>query len=417
METVDEFLPDEYFEDVKTKIKYNVVIARMYEEFGYTRVGDFFHEYSDTALEAEELSVIDWTRVSTRDLLPYDLTEEEADCYKLFKKGERVENCMSSWTSDYYRFQSTKDITRVVLCKDKFCYNCQSMLAQKRYQKYMPLLHKLADQYQLRHIVFTIPNMSGGLLMGDVKQMYKAFPHMIRFFKGNAKIAGLDFDQYGYEGAIRSLEVTYNKDTNEFHPHFHCIFAFRKGYDFSHGSNVNKYSYDSKEKNIVPFTDFDILLQKLWYLVFNGVVVNINTINNLKLGYDVLSMPADKYYHECFKYATKGIFKDAFDRLTPESIQIFQHLQPVMDKRRVIQSYGCLKGINDADVELLEEDFTDWYNAKITAMRAIEKPTQVTESFEQVYDENKRVHYMSKFNLRKTFLLERELEKKGEGND
>jgi hypothetical protein len=247
--------------------------------------------------------------------------------------------------------------------------------------------------------------------------MYKAFPHLIRFFKGNARVAGLDFDQYGYVGAIRSLEITRNVESGEYHPHFHCIFAFRKGYNFAHGSNVNKYSYDSKNKNVVKFTDFDVLLQKTWFLTFNNKPVTKDVVDDLKEGYDVLSMPADDYYHECFKYATKSVFKDSFNRLTPESVQIFQELFPVMDKRRLIQGYGCLKNVNDADVELLEEDFTDWYNAKIASLQAIEKPLQVTETFKQVYDENKRVHYMSKFNLKKSFLQQRELEKKGEGND
>jgi plasmid rolling circle replication initiator protein Rep len=419
MEEVDEFLPDEYFEDVKSKISYNIIIAELYHEFSGInfdiRVSDYDYnpDYGDVGVVLDDGRIIYDNQYSdTPESLDDDIL-----AYKLLRKGDRVSTCMSAWTSDYYRFQSIKDIKRVVLCKDKFCYNCQSMLAQKRYSKYMPVLDKLSKDFQLLHIVFTIPNMSGGLLLGSVNQMYKAFPHLIRFFKGGARVSGLDFDRFGYVGAIRSLEITGNSGDGKYHPHFHCIFAFTKDFDFTKGMNFNVYSWDKKKGVNVAFSDFNVLLQKLWFLTYNNMMVTKENVDLLPEGYDVLAMPADKYYHECFKYATKGIFKDSFNRLTPESLQIFQELQPVLDKRRIIQGYGCLKNVNDSDVELLEEDFTKWYTDKIAFMQSIERPQEVTESFEQIYDSHRSIKYMSKFSLKKDYLKQKELEGRDSSDD
>jgi plasmid rolling circle replication initiator protein Rep len=416
MEQVSEFLPDEYFDDIKQKIKYNDVISKLYEESAYLA-----HQASEREFFDNSEPLIDPDGVLTNQRIEWGYNPEEAildsQAVSLHKKGLRVSSCLGSWISDYYRFQSVKDIQRVVLCKDKFCYNCQAMLAQKRYQKYVPHLQKLSNDFQLLHIVFTVPNPSGALLSSTVNQMYKAFPHLIRFFKGNAIVSGVDFEKYGYQGAIRAFEVTRNVSDETYHPHFHCIFVFSKRYDFTQGKNINKYSYDQKTKNKVPFTDFDILIQKLWFLVFNKMPVTKYNLDTLDVGYDCLSMPAANYLHECFKYATKGVFKSGtFDTVNYDSLRVFEELQPVLDRRRLIQGYGCLHGFVDSDIELLEEDFTAWYQSKVEELQTIEKPIEVKDTFDQVYNSKGSIHYMSKFNLKKTFILQRELEKKGDND-
>jgi hypothetical protein len=122
--------------------------------------------------------------------------------------------------------------------------------------------------------------------------------------------------------------------------------------------------------------------------------------------------------HECFKYATKGVFKSGtFDNVNYDSLRVFEELQPVLDHRRLIQGYGCLHGFVDSDLELLESDFTDWYNAKVEELQTIEKPIEVKDTFDQIYNSKGSIHYMSKFNLKKSFILQRELEKKGDNDE
>lgn len=413
MEELDGFLPDEYWEDVKSKIKYNSSVADLYDEFAYLLSEESQQLFIDRADDLVDVSS-DGELMHHYVSMGYDSDEGELDyqAVSLKKKSRRISTCMSSWTSDYYRFQGTKDIKRVVLCKDKFCYNCQSMLAQKRYQKYVPQLHKLADDYQLLHIVFTVPNPSWSMLSGTVDQMYRAFPHLIDFFKGKKLIAGLDFSRFGYVGAVRALEVTYNRSDKTFHPHFHCIFVMDKNYDFTVGKHRNKFSYDRQKGSDYFFSDFEILLQKIWYLLFNKKRVTLQNINDLDEGYDLFVCSAEGHYHECFKYATKGIFKEGlFDKLNDESNGIFQVLQPCMDHRRIIQGYGCLHHWTDSDVEILEEDFNNWYLDRIASMQAIEMPYEVKEDFKTVFDANKHgIKYMSKYNLKKQWLAYREKE-------
>jgi hypothetical protein len=98
-------------------------------------------------------------------------------------------------------------------------------------------------------------------------------------------------------------------------------------------------------------------------------------------------------------------------------LRVFEELQPVLDHRRLIQGYGCLTRFVDSDLELLESDFTDWYNAKVEELQTIEKPIEVKDTFDQIYNSKGSIHYMSKFNLKKSFILQRELEKKGDNDE
>ena len=58
----------------------------------------------------------------------YEDTGKESFC----TKSRAIDLCCKWWDTDYYRMQDVKDIKRVNLCRDKFCFNCQSMLAITR---------------------------------------------------------------------------------------------------------------------------------------------------------------------------------------------------------------------------------------------------------------------------------------------
>lgn len=54
-------------------------------------------------------------------------------------------------------------------------------------------------------------NCFGDELDDVIKKLFKSFVRLIEYFKGKEKIKGLDFNYWGYEGVIRSLEVIYKK--------------------------------------------------------------------------------------------------------------------------------------------------------------------------------------------------------------
>lgn len=357
-----------------------------------------------------------WNDLRNHITYNYQIAEFYENIYRekgeevYLNKSKNINLCVKFWDFDYYKFQNVKDVKRVNLCRDKFCYNCQSMLAVKRQSKYSPQLDELRKQYKVCHVVFTVKNPTGESLKKTLNTMYTKFPYMMKFFKGQKKVKGVDFYKYGYAGAVRGLEVTYNQLSREYHPHFHCMFLLDNNLDLT-PKNYNSFSFSDNNAEKRGFSDFEILLQKVWYLLMNDQKVTAKSISTLREGYSVIAEDSKGYYHECFKYAIKG----AFDPTQGSYIykeHIFRVLQKALNGRRMIQGYGKLYNFNDLEGELLEEEVQDEYEKYIADLRSIEKPELAIESLDEVIEHSKHCKYISKSNLKRLILERRRDEAK-----
>lgn len=195
---------------------------------------------------------------------------EERSIWSCLTESQRIHDCCKIWRVDNYPRHNISDIKFVSHCRSKYCLHCQKLLQASRLSKFVPLLEAASEEYDLYHIVLTIPNVPGVKLEAVCKELLpKAFKRLIRFFNGKDSIRGIDFTQYGYYAALRSLEVTYGKyGEDDFHPHYHCIFALKKGLSFEQ-TEMNPYSYDYgvfKRK----FSKFEVFIQKLWRLIVDS---------------------------------------------------------------------------------------------------------------------------------------------------
>lgn len=321
--------------------------------------------------------------------------EETAD-FTFQNRSRSVDLCSKYMDVDYYRLQGVKCIKRINLCKDRFCQNCQSLLAQQREIKYTPILDAYSKDFDLYHVVFTVPNCIGDDLCRTIDAMYKKFAYMVRYFNERKRIRGISFAKYGFQGAIRSLEITQNLSEHTYHPHFHCIFIMKKGLVLDK-SCINQYSYEGETLQR-KFSELEILLQKIWYLLLNGVEVNYDNIHSCGQGYSVIADPAEGNYHQVFKYAVKGCFKD--DKIF--DYETFKTLYAALHSRRIIQAYGVLHNIDfDAD-DILDEQTDEQYDAVIQKLEQIEKPVFIAETLNIVMLEVLRsnVRYISKANIK-----------------
>lgn len=326
-----------------------------------------------------------------------ELFEETGD--NVFENRARsLDVCGKYIAFEYYRMQGVKDVKRINLCKDKFCPNCQAMIAQKREAKYTPVLDDLAEEYSLHHVVFTVPNCEPERLKSTLGAMYKKFGYMVRYFDGRKKVSGIDFLQYGYAGGVRALEITQDFKSNTFHPHFHCIVLLRKGIELEK-RYVNQYSFDGPRLSR-KFSEFEVLLQKVWYLLMNGEEVNAASVAALKQGYSVIADPAEPgKYHQVFKYAIKGCFKDGqiYDFAT------FKTLYYALHNRRIIQGYGLLHNYDFEEDELFEEEADAEYESAIAELKRLEEPVFMVESLSETMCEclNGNVRYISRSNFKR----------------
>lgn len=318
----------------------------------------------------------------------------QIDKESLLQRADRLKKCCQYWDIDYYKFQGVKDVIRTNRCDDRFCDCCGSAQAKQREEKFTPFLDELAKRYDVYHIVLTVPNPEREQVQSTVDVMYKKFARLIRYFQGSKKIKGIDFTQYGFIGAIRALEITKSKVFGNFHPHFHCLFVFRKGVGAFMGKpkHINSYSFnnpDVKRKHRKKqygeperfFTDFEILLQKVWFILMNDVKVTKENVEECKLGYSAIVDNTAGKYHEVFKYATKGIFKDKEEGCIGNYYD-FVAMFFTLYKRHVIQGYGVLRHFNFEEPAKLEAD--ERYNQVIETLRTLEDPQRIFEFLDEI---------------------------------
>jgi len=289
----------------------------------------------------------------------------------LTNKIDNLDNCNKFWEIDKFVEHRQKWVTKQNLCKDRFCSNCKKVKQASRMSKYIPVLEQYQDT--LYHLVLTLPNCKGEDIFKTYDKMSKNFKSLIRYFTGNAKIKGIDFSSWGYQGAVRSLEVTFRKDS--YHVHFHVGLVLDENV-ITKKNIINTYSFNKKcdfpeLKRL--FCKEEILIQKIWYLLMNDMKVTKKAIEELEEGY---SCTMDKFpeedFAELFKYMTKD--KDEVGNIL--TYDNFKALYQGLYRVKQIQGYGVLYRIVDSiDLEQYEEAYQNYIEELIKK----ESPVAVRE--------------------------------------
>lgn len=295
----------------------------------------------------------------------------------IFNKLIYLSNCNKFWSLDRYDNLKVKDLISQNLCRDKFCNNCKKVLQSARLSKYVDELSMYDNK--LYHLVLTVPNCGGENLRSTILHMNRCFKYLINYIRCKLNTSGVDFSSWGYEGAIRSLEVTF--DSKSYHPHFHVALALREDI-LSEKKIVNSYSYSySRLKS--KFSEEEVLIQKIWFLLINKIRVNKKNIDNLDLGY---SCKIDKFekgqYYELFKYITKEVDENR----QVLSYENFKTLYRELYNLKQIQGYGCFFSVKD---NLNLDEFNKAYDDLKKLLNEKEKPTNVSEALADLLVDNK----------------------------
>lgn len=341
------------------------------------------------------------------------ILESDSNSDVLEKKLERLKDCNSFWSLDVYKKSKVKDFKKTNLCRDKFCNNCKKVKQASRMARFMPHIDKVkSDGYLLSQMVLTVPNVSGSDLKTMISVMFNAFSVLIDYLKLYKKIKGVDFD-IGYVGAIRSLEVTYKDDS--YHPHLHVLIAHSK--PIGAKVHTNEYSYDRFNKeHLRLFSDFEILIQKVWYLLINDFLevhntpskfeeVRINTrlgvyltekeikpkrkrivrsrLDKLSVGYScMMDGFKEEDFIELFKYMTKGNGSEHKEENVIMSYDNFKVLYVALHGVRQIQGYGVFYNIKDDDS--LMNEVEKLYELVIEELQKKEMPEAVVETVQAI---------------------------------
>ena len=208
--------------------------------------------------------------VSYYEQLRNDYNGESKEMYRrLDRKRKALEECNNFWEIDRYDVHKIKDFKRTNLCKDKFCSNCKKVKQASRMSRFIPQLEKYRGK--LYHMTLTQPNVAGEQVKATIKKCFKGISRLIRYLNGKKayKIKGIDFSEWGYEGAVRSLEITFNN--NSYHVHLHVALVLNCD-DIMDKKHINTYSYHYGVLKRL-FSEKEILIQKIWYLIMNDIKV------------------------------------------------------------------------------------------------------------------------------------------------
>ncbi len=103
-----------------------------------------------------------------------------------------------------------------------------------------------------------------------------------------------------------------------YHPHLHCLMVFPKYIGIKKHRNSYSIDHTGKRKERL-FTDEEILIQRIWYLLNNKIKVTKENIDNIakiapKKYKDGYSCQLDKFqendFVELFTYMTKSTTED-----------------------------------------------------------------------------------------------------------
>lgn len=137
------------------------------------------------------------------------------------KRGEMMKNCgeklIFEVKNGVYQFKSAW------LCRDRLCPICAWRLSIKRcaeMAKTLSLLHEREPDTKAIHIVLTVKNCALEDLRSTIETMTRGFTRLKKLKSFRDFILGY----------ARSVEVTYNAETDTYHPHIHCICIVKNSY-------------------------------------------------------------------------------------------------------------------------------------------------------------------------------------------
>lgn len=137
-------------------------------------------------------------------------------------KLDRLKEC-----GNFIKFQSSEDKTKFILaggnfCNNRFCPFCSWLKAKKTAFELLELIKvvEYKEKFAFLFITLTVPNVPKESLREEIENFNISFN---RLWKTK------EFKAFN-KGFIRKLEITYNEERNDYHPHFHLVVAVNKSY-------------------------------------------------------------------------------------------------------------------------------------------------------------------------------------------
>lgn len=352
----------------------------------------------------------------------YDRMAEDYHDELFHRKAEKTLNCSKVWHLDYYKKHGIKNIREIIRCTDNFVMSGSKPEGAAAIRSLCPAAKRIRNG--LRHLScdYHGSERNGRKIKMDVRQNDKPIFPTDRVFLRPQENQRSGFREIRLCGRVRSLEITTGKrkQYGDFHPHFHCMVVLKKGLNLPKivENSFSKTKTQHGEIVRTKFSALEVLLQKIWCLLMLDIPVTKDNIRNMRMltegkykdGFDVVANNARGKYHEIFKYAIKGTYKQ-------EKIFSYEDmccLYDALKNRRTYQTYGCLQKHNFNEVDdmfnpTLQTDYL--WNIFLEKLQSLERPIRIESCIEEILQDFtnaekrkiKPIRYMGPATLRKAF--------------
>lgn len=204
-------------------------------------------------------------------------------------------------------------------CRNRLCPMCIKRRSLRQYAEACRLVEAMPQGTWL-HLVLTIRSVSLDELGDAISRMNKASSE---FFREKAI-------KRAFRGILRVLEVTYNAESDSWHPHFHCLIWAPKSYC----TNPRLY------------LKHEVLLQ-MWRDAIGDQKIKVLYISKIKDPFSAIP--------EVVKYCFKPYEPDGVHGIS--ELEFYESIYHALRSRRCIQTYGEIrKMVRELRIDLEGEE-------------------------------------------------------------
>jgi len=157
-----------------------------------------------------------WQLDKKQNLLLSDSYERQNCILKL----DRVRLCATHLQFKKFKVDDSLKLTFANFCQCRLCPMCSKRRSLKVFSHISKVMNEIKDEYAFLFLTLTLENCGAEELNSTIKLITESFGKMFKR-KAITKVS---------KGWFRALEVTYNRERDDFNPHLHIIIAVSKSY-------------------------------------------------------------------------------------------------------------------------------------------------------------------------------------------
>ena len=235
-----------------------------------------------------------------------------------------------------------KKLKRANFCKDRLCTTCQWRKSMRQYHTSLELAQEALRRNPTLKFVFltlTVPNVALRDLSGAIDDLFESWRRVYQRKEVKSVV----------KGYLRALEVTYNHERNDWHPHIHAVLAVPSSY-FKGGSYISRGRWLElwQEATRMPqITQVDV----------RRIKTKRKGVDPLEVGFAEASKYGVKPWSTKRRVSVNRLLKElyidredlkghAWLRLTREkTAEVVEQLREALEHRRLVQTGGIFREI------------------------------------------------------------------------